>query len=71
MISDKIKEEIKFSDKQNEAYSLMTKGKSIFLTGAAGSGKTACLKLFIKVYKQNKIMGVTSTTGISALLFVV
>lgn len=30
---------------------------------------TACIKLFIKVYKQNKIMGVTSTTGISALLF--
>ena len=30
---------------------------------------TACIKLFIKVYKQNKIMGITSTTGISALLF--
>lgn len=30
---------------------------------------TACIKLFIKVYKQTKIMGITSTTGISALLF--
>ena len=30
---------------------------------------TALIKMFIKVYKQNKIMGVTSTTGISAILF--
>jgi ATP-dependent DNA helicase PIF1 len=30
---------------------------------------TACIKMFIKIYKQNKIIGVTSTTGISALLF--
>lgn len=30
---------------------------------------TACIKLFIKAYKPTKIMGVTSTTGISALLF--
>lgn len=30
---------------------------------------TALIKTFINVYKQNKIMGITSTTGISALLF--
>ena len=66
---DKLKTDIKLSEKQKEAYMLMVNGKSIFLTGAAGSGKTACIKLFIKVYKQTKIMGITSTTGISALLF--
>lgn len=30
---------------------------------------TALIKMFIEVYRQNKIIGVTSTTGISALLF--
>lgn len=69
LMSNKLKTDIKLSEKQNDAYCLMANGKNIFLTGAAGSGKTACLKLFIKVYKQNKIMGITSTTGISALLF--
>jgi ATP-dependent DNA helicase PIF1 len=69
IMSEQLSTEIKLSEKQNIAYNLMAEGKSIFLTGAAGSGKTACIKLFIKVYKSNKIMGVTSTTGISALLF--
>ena len=69
LMSDQINTEIKLNEKQNEAYALMVDGKSIFLTGAAGTGKTAVLKLFIQVYKQNRIMGVTSTTGISALLF--
>jgi ATP-dependent DNA helicase PIF1 len=69
IMSNQLKSCINLSEKQNHAYSLMVNGKSVFITGAAGSGKTACIKLFIKVYKQNKIMGVTSTTGISALLF--
>lgn len=30
---------------------------------------TSCVKLFIKLYKDQKIMGVTSTTGVSSLLF--
>jgi ATP-dependent DNA helicase PIF1 len=69
MMSDELKTNIKLSKKQNDAYTIMAKGENIFLTGAAGSGKTACIKLFIKVYKSTKIMGITSTTGISALLF--
>ena len=47
----------------------MTNGDNVFITGLSGSGKTSCVKLFVKVYKSQKIMGVTSTTGISALLF--
>lgn len=69
IMSKKLENEIKLTKKQNEAYSLMSKGENVFVTGMAGTGKTALIKLFIKVYKQNKIMGVTSTTGISALLF--
>jgi ATP-dependent DNA helicase PIF1 len=61
--------DIKLSKKQQEAYYLMTTGESVFVTGLAGSGKTSCLKIFIKLYKDSKIMGITSTTGISALLF--
>ena len=68
-MSDKLKDNVILSKKQNEAYSTMVSGKNIFLTGAAGVGKTQVLKLFIKVYKHSKIMGITSTTGISALLF--
>ena len=69
MMSEELKTNINLSKKQNDAYSLMAKGENVFLTGSAGTGKTACIKMFIKIYKQNKIMGVTSTKGISALLF--
>jgi len=67
-----IKEEItdkNLSEKQKVAYNMMRTGENIFLTGSAGSGKTACLKLFINRYKKGLNMGITSTTGISALLF--
>ena len=60
---------IKLTEKQIEAFSLMDQGYNIFLTGAAGSGKTMLIKTFISLYKESKIIGVTSTTGISALLF--
>lgn len=61
--------DIKLTSSQQEAYSFMKEGKSVFITGSAGTGKTSCIKLFIKLYKESKIMGITSTTGISALLF--
>ena len=67
-----IKEEItatSLSNKQQSAYNIMKSGENLFLTGAAGSGKTACLKLFINNFKTKLNMGITSTTGISALLF--
>ena len=69
LMSEQLSTDIKLSEKQNIAYNLMSKGKNIFVTGPGGSGKTALIKTFIKVYKSNKIMGITSTTGISALLF--
>ena len=68
-MSEQIETDMKLTEKQNEAYSRMAKGENVFITGPGGVGKTAVIKSFIKMYKQSKIMGVTSTTGISALLF--
>lgn len=69
LMSKKIEKEMKLSKKQDEAFTIMSRGENIFLTGVAGSGKTSCIKLFINVFNTEKIMGITSTTGISALLF--
>lgn len=64
MVSD-----IKLNKKQNEAFSSMVAGKNVFVTGSAGTGKSKLLQVFIGLYKNNKIMGITSTTGVSALIF--
>jgi ATP-dependent DNA helicase PIF1 len=44
------------------------KGKKIAVLGARAVGKTTLLKVFTKDYKFHKIIAVTSTTGVSALL---
>ena len=55
---------------KDEYYGFELDGNHRFLLGNfLVTHNTAVIKTFIKVYKQNKIMGVTSTTGISALLF--
>lgn len=64
-----MKKELNLSPKQQEAYNMMKKGENVFLTAAGGYGKTFLIKeftshCFIKNYK----FGVTSTTGVSAIL---
>ena len=45
----------------------MLSGKNVFLTGAAGSGKTFALNQFIKLAKNSgKKVSVTATTGLAA-----
>lgn len=52
---------------QDEAFDLLKMGKNIFLTGAAGSGKTYLLNKYIKYLKENNVMvAVTASTGIAA-----
>lgn len=52
---------------QDEAFDLLKMGKNIFLTGAAGSGKTYLLNKYIKYLKENEVMvAVTASTGIAA-----
>lgn len=60
---------INLNKKQNEAYEMMIKGYNVFITGMAGTGKTSVVKMFYQIAKYNKKIGITSTTGISALLF--
>ena len=52
---------------QEEALQLLKMGKNIFLTGAAGSGKTYLLNKYIKYLKENNVaVAVTASTGIAA-----
>jgi ATP-dependent DNA helicase PIF1 len=57
---------IKLTQKQQEAYDALRKGKSIFLTGPAGTGKTALIHKFCN--ERSRGVAITSTTGTSALL---
>ncbi len=52
---------------QDEAFNLLKMGKNIFLTGAAGSGKTYLLNKYINYLKGNNVkVAVTASTGIAA-----
>ena len=52
---------------QSLALEIMLAGKSVFLTGAAGSGKTYLLNQFIRLQKADgKHVSVTATTGLAA-----
>ncbi len=52
---------------QEEAFNLLKMGKNIFLTGAAGSGKTYLLNKYIQYLRDNNVnVAVTASTGIAA-----
>ena len=52
---------------QKQAFEILKSGRSAFLTGPAGSGKTFLLRLFIKwLEEKNKSVAVTATTGLAA-----
>jgi len=55
------------TEEQKRAYDLMVSGKNVFLTGPSGSGKSAVIHLFKKVYGVDRTIAITSTTGISAI----
>ncbi|MBP6005424.1 AAA family ATPase [Candidatus Saccharibacteria bacterium] len=53
--------------KQSQALDVMLLGHNVYLTGAAGSGKTFVLNKFIGILRKNKIkVAVTASTGIAA-----
>lgn len=52
---------------QKEAFEILKKGHNVYLTGAAGSGKTYLLNAYIHFLKSRGIsVGVTASTGIAA-----
>ena len=52
---------------QREALDILKLGHNVYLTGAAGSGKTYVLNSFIKHLRDHQInVGVTASTGIAA-----
>lgn len=52
---------------QDQAFTLLTMGKNILLTGAAGSGKTFLVNRFIVYCREHGIsLAVTASTGIAA-----
>src|SRR3990167_10393490 len=52
---------------QNEALDLLKMGKNVFLTGAAGTGKTYLLNQYINYLKDNHVrVAITASTGIAA-----
>lgn len=52
---------------QQYAYTALEEGKSIFLTGVAGSGKTWLIKQFYEDFKERRRIAITATTGIASL----
>lgn len=56
-----------FSMTQKDALNILKAGKNVYLTGAAGSGKTHTLNTYISYLKHRGIgVGVTASTGIAA-----
>ena len=53
---------------QTEALARMIAGENVFLSGAAGSGKTTVINTFIKRVKEHRAVAVTASTGIAAVL---
>ena len=52
---------------QKEAFDILKLGYNVYLTGAAGSGKTYLLNQYIKYLREHGIgVGITASTGIAA-----
>jgi ATP-dependent DNA helicase PIF1 len=56
------------NEQQRKAYNAIVDGKNIFLTGGGGVGKSYIIKTFYNNYNQYKKIGITSTTGVSAII---
>jgi len=64
----KMSKKIEFTPLQDEAYRYMVEGKNIFLTGPAGTGKSHVIHTYKNLYKNQKNIAITSTTGVSAVV---
>ena len=60
--------DLKLNAKQKIAWNIINNGENIFITGPGGTGKTEIIKLYKKKNNNKKLIGVTSLTGVSAVL---
>lgn len=60
--------DMKLNKKQLLAYRLMSNRENVFITGAGGTGKSYVIDCFVKLHRDVINIGVTSTTGVSAIL---
>ena len=52
---------------QDEAFDILAMGQNVFLTGAAGSGKTYLVNRYIRHCQSHSIgIAITASTGIAA-----
>ncbi len=52
---------------QQEAFNILKTGVNVYITGAAGSGKTHLLNMYIDYLKDHEVeIGITASTGIAA-----
>ena len=52
---------------QKDALTLLKTGRNVFITGAAGSGKTFLMNQYIKYLKEHRVsVAITASTGIAA-----
>jgi len=59
--------DIKIDNIWKKAFELTKKGKNLFITGKAGTGKTTLLKEVVSCLKEeNKVVAVTAPTGVAA-----
>jgi hypothetical protein len=70
ILSKKIKKKVveKLSEKQQIAFDIVSRGENVFITSAAGGGKSYFIKEIYKHFKETKNIAITSTTGTSAIL---
>jgi len=60
--------EIILTGKQKEVYKHLKEGKNVFVTGEAGTGKTAIIKKYVNDFRHYRTIAVTATTGTAAIL---
>ena len=67
-ISQKLSEKdlSSFTDDQKTAFLTLLSGADVFLTGAAGTGKSFVLRKYLSLFEDHEVL-VTASTGIAAL----
>lgn len=67
-VPPKLNKEIVLTKKQKEVYKHLKEGKNVFVTGEAGTGKTAIIKKYVNDFRFFRTIAITATTGTASIL---